>query len=151
MAIFKNKKTGIKDDKAEEFQHVEHAEHARPMAGITDSTRRASLDKPDIVHDDKIDGDVEQSTWEADDTSIDSLSTSKFVWLVALTASIAGSLFGYDTGVISAVLVYLGNDLNNRPASSSEKELITSLCSGGAFVGAIVAGLTADKVCYLPL
>lgn len=30
-------------------------------------------------------------------------------------------------------------------ASSSEKELITSLCSGGAFIGAIIAGLTADK------
>lgn len=78
--------------------------------------------------------------------SIDDIATSWFVWLVALTASIAGSLFGYDTGIISAVLVYLGNSLDGRPSSSNEKELITSLCSGGAFVGAIIAGLTADKV-----
>lgn len=78
--------------------------------------------------------------------SIDDIATSWFVWLVAATASIAGALFGYDTGIISAVLVYLGNDLDGRPASSGEKELITSLCSGGAFIGAIIAGLTADKV-----
>lgn len=79
--------------------------------------------------------------------SIDDISPSWFVWLVALTASIAGSLFGYDTGIISAVLVYLGDSLNHRPATANEKELITSLCSGGAFIGAIIAGLTADKVC----
>ncbi|KAL3477094.1 general substrate transporter [Aspergillus californicus] len=79
------------------------------------------------------------------DDSIEDLGTSWFVWLVSFTASIAGLLFGYDTGIISAVLVYLGNDLDGKPASSSEKQLITSLCSGGSFVGAIIAGLTADK------
>ncbi|KAL4790305.1 general substrate transporter [Aspergillus venezuelensis] len=79
------------------------------------------------------------------DNSIEDIATSWFVWLVALTASIAGGLFGYDTGIISAVLVYLGNDLDGRPTSENEKQLITSLCSGGSFVGAIIAGLTADK------
>jgi SP family myo-inositol transporter-like MFS transporter 13 len=53
-------------------------------------------------------------------------------------------LFGYDTGIISAVLVYINSDLGHE-LKSSEKELITSLCSGGAFIGAIIAGLTADK------
>ncbi|CAK3996012.1 MFS transporter, SP family, myo-inositol:H+ symporter [Lecanosticta acicola] len=77
--------------------------------------------------------------------SIDDISPSWFVWLVAATASIAGSLFGYDTGIISAVLVYLGTDLDGHTTSANEKELITSLCSGGAFIGAIIAGLTADK------
>jgi SP family myo-inositol transporter-like MFS transporter 13 len=81
---------------------------------------------------------------------IDQLKGSWFVWLTAATASIAGFLFGYDTGIISAVLVYLGGDLNHRPATSSEKELITSLTSGGAFFGAIIAGLTADKVTSSP-
>lgn len=79
-------------------------------------------------------------------TSIDNIPVSWFVWLVAATASTAGMLFGYDTGIISAVLVYLGDDLNNRPVTSNEKELITSLCSGGAFFGAIFAGNTADRV-----
>ncbi|KAL4901063.1 hypothetical protein BDW74DRAFT_187914 [Aspergillus multicolor] len=82
---------------------------------------------------------------QATDDSIEDIATSWFVWLVAFTASIAGSLFGYDTGIISAVLVYLHSDLDGRPTSENEKQLITSLCSGGAFVGAIIAGLTADK------
>ncbi|KAF7535714.1 hypothetical protein G7054_g5098 [Neopestalotiopsis clavispora] len=75
---------------------------------------------------------------------IENTTTGKFTWLVAFAASIGGMLFGYDTGIISAVLVYIGEDLGH-PLSSSEKELITSLCSAGAFIGAIVAGLTADR------
>jgi MFS transporter, SP family, solute carrier family 2 (myo-inositol transporter), member 13 len=81
----------------------------------------------------------------ADWDSIEQTPTSTAVWLIAVTASIAGALFGYDTGIISAVLVYLGTDLNNTIMSSAQKEAITSLCSGGAFFGAIIAGLTADK------
>ena len=49
-------------------------------------------------------------------------------------------------GIISAILVSLGTSLDGRETSSNEKELITSLCSGGAFFGCILAGLTADKV-----
>lgn len=78
--------------------------------------------------------------------NVDNIPVSWFVWLVAATASTAGMLFGYDTGIISAVLVYLGDDLNGRPVTSKEKELITALCSGGAFFGAIFAGNTADRV-----
>ncbi|GMG24996.1 sugar transporter [Aspergillus oryzae] len=80
------------------------------------------------------------------ETGIDDLPVSMFVWLVAFTASIAGMLFGYDTGIISAVLVYIHDGLDNRTLTSNEKELITSLCSGGAFFGSILAGLTADKL-----
>ncbi|KAE8368436.1 general substrate transporter [Aspergillus caelatus] len=80
------------------------------------------------------------------ETDIDDLPVTMFVWLVAFTASIAGMLFGYDTGIISAVLVYIHDGLDNRMLTSNEKELVTSLCSGGAFFGAIVAGLTADKL-----
>ena len=58
---------------------------------------------------------------------IDDLGTSMFVCFVALTASIAGSLFGYDTGIISAVLVYLGTDLGRKPASATDKELICQI------------------------
>ena len=50
----------------------------------------------------------------------------------------------YDTGIISGVLVYIDSDLGHT-LSSSEKELITSITSGGAFFGAIFAGLTADR------
>jgi hypothetical protein len=103
----------------------------------------ASFEKSNIamVFPDKTNLEVDDS----DEDTIEDTKTSWFVWLVAFTASIAGSLFGYDTGIISAVLVYLGTDLGGRETSANEKELITSLCSGGAFIGAIIAGLTADK------
>ncbi|KAJ5094390.1 hypothetical protein N7456_010251 [Penicillium angulare] len=80
-------------------------------------------------------------------TTVDNIPVSWYVWLVAMTASMAGLLFGYDTGVISGATAYMGSSLNNRPITSNEKELITSLCSGGAFFGAIFAGNTADRVC----
>ena len=41
-------------------------------------------------------------------------------------------------------MVYLYEDLGHT-LSSGEKELITSITSGGAFFGAIAAGLTADR------
>lgn len=77
--------------------------------------------------------------------SIEQTPVSRYVWLVTITCSVAGALFGYDTGIISAVLVYLGKDLNNRLMDNQEKEAITSLCSGGAFFGAILAGVYADR------
>lgn len=40
--------------------------------------------------------------------------------------------------------MYLNDDLG-QVLSSGEKELITSITSGGAFIGAIAAGLTADR------
>jgi SP family myo-inositol transporter-like MFS transporter 13 len=95
----------------------------------------------EVAHLEKIDASVDNIA-----TSIDNLPVSTFVWLAAVTASMAGLLFGYDTGIISGVLVVLGNSLDGRPATNSEKEMITSLCSGGAFVGAIFAGVTADRV-----
>lgn len=51
---------------------------------------------------------------------------------------------GYDTGYISAVLVTIGTSLGHE-LTSSEQELVTSLTSGGALVGAVIAGLIADK------
>lgn len=71
------------------------------------------------------------------------------VWLVILLevhSTNTDILFlpGYDTGVISAVLVNLKADLGHV-LSSNEQELITSLTSGGALIGAIIAGITADK------
>lgn len=51
---------------------------------------------------------------------------------------------GYDTGYISAVLVTIGSSLGHV-LTSSEQEMVTSLTSGGALVGAVGAGLTADR------
>jgi SP family myo-inositol transporter-like MFS transporter 13 len=57
---------------------------------------------------------------------------------------VANKRAGYDTGVISAVLISLKSDLGHD-LSSSEQELITSITSGGALIGAIFAGLFADR------
>ncbi|KAN0093567.1 general substrate transporter [Hyaloscypha variabilis] len=76
--------------------------------------------------------------------SIEHTQSGRYAWLVAITAGVGGLLFGYDTGIISAVLVYLDNDLG-KILTAGEKELITSITSGGAFIGAIAAGLTADR------
>ncbi|KAK2608762.1 hypothetical protein QQS21_002751 [Conoideocrella luteorostrata] len=77
--------------------------------------------------------------------SIELTKTGKYSWLVSITAAIGGMLFGYDTGIISAVLVYINSDLGSAALNSSQRELITSITSGGAFLGAIFAGTTADR------
>ncbi|EKG21603.1 Sugar/inositol transporter [Macrophomina phaseolina MS6] len=92
----------------------------------------ATIDPPTKQDDQNLD-DIEDSTPGA------------FVWLCASAAAIGGLLFGYDTGVISGVLVVIGSDLDNKLLSSSEKELITALCAAGGLCGSIIAGMTADK------
>ncbi|CAM1508747.1 Fc.00g055950.m01.CDS01 [Cosmosporella sp. VM-42] len=77
-------------------------------------------------------------------TTIEETETSKVVWLIAMCVSMGGFLFGYDTGYISSVLVTIKDDLGHN-LSSNEQELITSITSGGALIGAVFAGLTADK------
>lgn len=80
--------------------------------------------------------------------SLDTIEDTKpgaFVWLCAAATGIGGMLFGYDTGVISGVLVVIGNALDNNPLSSCEKELIIALCAAGALIGSTIAGITADK------
>lgn len=105
-----------KADHKEGLQHLEDA-------AINGSTQEVNLDELD---------------------SIEQTKTGKFSWLVSITAAIGGMLFGYDTGIISAVLVYIHQDLG-KTLTSQEKELITSITSGGAFIGAIFAGATADR------
>ncbi|KAL7757182.1 hypothetical protein ACKLNR_011709 [Fusarium oxysporum f. sp. zingiberi] len=78
------------------------------------------------------------------DDSIEDTKPSKSVWLITFTVAMGGFLFGYDTGVISAVLVTIGDDLGHH-LDSHEQELITSITSGGALIGALIAGLPADK------
>ncbi|KAI0102104.1 general substrate transporter [Nemania sp. FL0031] len=85
---------------------------------------------------------VSEATAFAD--SIEDTKPSKRVWMIILTVAMGGFLFGYDTGYISAVLVNVKNDLGHD-LSSSEQELVTSITSAGALIGAVIAGLPADK------
>ncbi|USP74855.1 myo-inositol transporter [Curvularia clavata] len=77
-------------------------------------------------------------------SGIETMAASKAAWLMSVVVSLGGLLFGYDTGYISSVLVTIGTSLGHK-LSSSEQELVTSLTSGGALVGAVFAGLTADR------
>jgi sugar porter (SP) family MFS transporter len=61
----------------------------------------------------------------------------------AITA-LGGLLFGYDTGVISGALLFIGKDFHGL--TSFDKELLTSILLIGALTGALVAGRIADKV-----
>lgn len=83
--------------------------------------------------DEKAAGEHIEETHNLD--SIEDTTPGAFVWLCAAATAIGGLLFGYDTGVISGVLVVLGSDLDGRPLSASDKELITSLCAAGGFAG----------------
>jgi SP family myo-inositol transporter-like MFS transporter 13 len=77
-------------------------------------------------------------------SAIEATAASKAAWLISVTVSTGGFLFGYDTGYISSVLVTIGTSLGHA-LSSSEQELVTSLTSGGALIGAVFAGLCADR------
>ena len=61
----------------------------------------------------------------------------------AITA-LGGLLFGYDTGVISGALLFIGKDFPGL--TSFDKELLTSILLIGALVGALAAGRIANRV-----
>jgi len=77
-------------------------------------------------------------------SAIEATAASKQAWIISITISLGGFLFGYDTGYISSVLVTIGTSLGKK-LDSGEQEMVTSLTSGGALVGAVFAGLIADR------
>ena len=60
----------------------------------------------------------------------------------AITA-LGGLLFGYDTGVISGALLFIGRDFPGL--TSFDKELLTSILLIGALIGALAGGRIADR------
>ncbi|KAI1079521.1 general substrate transporter [Whalleya microplaca] len=103
-----------------------------------------STDDFDAQHLEAVDHAVSSPTAIDELDGIEKTKTGKYAWLVSITAAIGGMLFGYDTGIIAAVLLYINQDLGHT-INSQEKELITSITSGGAFIGAVFAGATADR------
>ena len=63
--------------------------------------------------------------------------------LVGAVIAVAGILFGYDQGVIAGALLGIGKDFN---VGTTATEIITSWVTLGALVGALVAGVMADKI-----
>src|SRR5690349_3715553 len=66
-------------------------------------------------------------------------------WLamVGVVTMLAGTLFGYDQGVISGALDFIKTDFG---LSSFMTEVVTSWVTLGALVGALVAGMLADRL-----
>ncbi len=64
------------------------------------------------------------------------------VAIIAATAALSGLLFGYDTGVISGALLFLGKAFQ---LSHLMLGVVTSAALAGAAGGAACAGLLADR------
>lgn len=69
-------------------------------------------------------------------------NTSGFLVKLTIIASLGGFLFGYDTGVISGALLYIGYDF---PLTNLTKELIVSGTVFGAIIGAGLAGPLSNR------
>ena len=66
-----------------------------------------------------------------------------YQFLVALFASLGSALFGYDLGVI-AEAVASENFINKFNPTTSQTGAVVSVFTGGAFVGAGLAGPAGD-------
>ncbi|KAK9321835.1 general substrate transporter [Lipomyces orientalis] len=69
----------------------------------------------------------------------------RYMWFITTSAAVGGLLFGYDLSIISGVLLMVKTDLDGHTLTSNEQELLTSITSGGAFIGALIAGFMLDR------
>ncbi len=76
------------------------------------------------------------------------MRVNAFVLLVSIVAALGGLLFGYDTGIISAALLFVGHDLNPHGSGLDDlaKQLITSAIVAGALIGCMGAGPISDHL-----
>src|ERR1700753_3130451 len=84
------------------------------------------------------------STNESAATTLPPGTIRRHVLFGAAITALGGLLFGYDTGVISGALLFIGKDFHGL--TSFDKELLTSILLIGALIGALVAGRVADAI-----
>lgn len=69
--------------------------------------------------------------------------TEPLVKVITAIATLGGLLFGYDTGVISGALLFMGPELQLTPFTTG---LVTSSLLVGAAAGALITGGLADRL-----
>jgi sugar porter (SP) family MFS transporter len=89
-------------------------------------------------------GSVARTRGAAPGGSLPSSVIRRHVLSGAAITALGGLLFGYDTGVISGALLFIGKDFHGL--TSFDKELLTSILLIGALIGALAAGRIADRV-----
>nr|CDJ90985.1 General substrate transporter and Protein-tyrosine phosphatase domain containing protein [Haemonchus contortus] len=67
-----------------------------------------------------------------------------FVYILAFSAVIGGFLFGYDTGVVTAAMMYVPDNKGMKPVNNIWHEVIVSITSGFAAVGALLSARGSD-------
>ncbi|WFD05111.1 hypothetical protein MVES1_000437 [Malassezia vespertilionis] len=107
---------GIKSDDTDTFSDRLNAVHSVDQYGLQNNTPIAVVPHLESTH--------ERVGWT--------------IWMLTVCAALSGSLFGYDTGYISAVLVTIKSDLGH-PLSDWQKEMATAATSVGALIGAVCA------------
>uniref|UniRef100_A0A1I8E8F2 Sugar transporter n=1 Tax=Wuchereria bancrofti TaxID=6293 RepID=A0A1I8E8F2_WUCBA len=73
------------------------------------------------------------------------VKANAYVYLLTLMAAIGGLLFGYDTGIVSGIMLYLPHNKYMDGLSIVWQEIIISITSGMAGIAALIAGKSSDK------
>ena len=72
----------------------------------------------------------------------------RFLYYLAILASVGGMLFGYDTGVISGAIIQLRSDpdkfgkVGGMDLSDFEPQMVVGIATAGAIVGSILSSMT---------
>lgn len=89
------------------------------------------------------DGVIAEEEEENDLTATADGRLTPYLLKLSLVAGCSGLLFGWDTAIVSGMLVALKTDLGH-PLTAGEQELVVSATTIGAIFGSLIAGKASD-------